>query len=92
MKKCFSCKKTKFLFLFNKRPKGSYMRESDMNVSITCKLCTFKKAVKTGEVFYSCTDEKGRRNFTTYKVSIWKAFLFIYFYSHNKKHNYESTK
>jgi len=90
-KKCFTCKKKKFLFLFNKRPAGSYMRESDMGVSVNCKLCTFKKAVKTGEVFYSYTTEKGKRNFTTHKVSKWKAFLFVYFYSHNKKHNYENN-
>ena len=85
MKKCFKCKRNKFLFLFSKRPKDSFMRESDMGVSITCKKCTFKKAIKTGEVFYSYTTEKGKRDFISYKVSIWKAFLFIYFYSHKKK-------
>ena len=89
-KQCFTCKKKKPLWLFNKRPKGSYMRDSDMGVSINCKKCTLKRAIKNKEVFYSYTTDTGKRNFRSYPITKWKAFLFVYFYSHDKKHNYES--
>jgi hypothetical protein len=65
------------------------MRESDKCVSVNCKKCTFKDSIKNKGVFYSYINEKGKRNFRTIEMGKLKAFIFTYFYSHNKKLNYE---
>jgi hypothetical protein len=72
MKRCFKCKRKKFIFLF-KKDSSTYQLKSSFGKSVLCRWCSIKRAFKEGGVMKRV---EGKFTFIKLnKIQIIKYFL-----------------
>jgi hypothetical protein len=72
MKRCFKCKRKKFLFLF-KKDSSTYQLKSSFGKAVICRWCSIKRALKVGGVMKRV---EGKFAFVKLnKIQIIKYFL-----------------
>jgi hypothetical protein len=72
MKRCYSCRRKKFLFLF-KKDNSKYQLKSSLGRCIVCRTCNIKRAFKNGG--YLKRTGKNFEFIKTSKIKIIKYFL-----------------